>query len=41
LLREYLRGFRRTSDIMKKFVAAYSNGNTQAQDENVAEAYEN
>jgi hypothetical protein len=41
LLREYLRGFRRTSDIMKKFVAAYSNGNTQAQEENVAEAYEN
>jgi hypothetical protein len=40
LLREYLRGFRRTSELMKKFESAYSNGNQSAKDESVAETNE-
>jgi 5-methylcytosine-specific restriction endonuclease McrBC GTP-binding regulatory subunit McrB len=40
LLREYLRGFRRTSELMKKFESAYFNGNQPAKDESVAETNE-
>jgi 5-methylcytosine-specific restriction endonuclease McrBC GTP-binding regulatory subunit McrB len=40
LLREYLRGFRRTSEVMKQFESAYSNGNQPAKDESVAETNE-
>jgi hypothetical protein len=40
LLREYLRGFRRGIDIMKLFMTAYSNGNSQTQGETIAETNE-
>jgi hypothetical protein len=40
LLREYLRGFRRTSELMKKFESAYFNENQSAKDESVAETNE-
>jgi 5-methylcytosine-specific restriction endonuclease McrBC GTP-binding regulatory subunit McrB len=40
LLREYLRGFRRTSEIMKKFLTAYSGATPQANVEPVIETNE-
>jgi len=40
LLREYLRGFRRTSEIMKKFELAYLKGDQQAKVETLTETNE-
>jgi DNA replication protein DnaC len=37
LLREYLRGFRRTAEVMKKFATAYSAAKQQSEDDTVTE----
>jgi hypothetical protein len=41
LLKEYLRGFRKPTELMKKFESAYIQGDTQTPSETIVDAHEN